>query len=104
MNYGSRVGREHRSSLVEDGERIEASFGQALLRSGVGSAFLLTLHELQDASDLLCLGVYIPHSAPMAAEIELLARDQATKEIQSRLAQQALQITDDSKTTLGVGQ
>jgi hypothetical protein len=40
----------------------------------------------------------------MAVEIELLARDQATKEIQSRLAQQALQITDDSKTTLGVGQ
>jgi hypothetical protein len=50
--YGSRVGQEPRSSLVEEGERIEPPFGQALLRSGVGGAFLLTLHELQDISSI----------------------------------------------------
>jgi hypothetical protein len=85
VNYGSRVGREPWSSLVEDGERIEAPFGQALLRSEEGGAFLLTLHELQDVGGLLCMGVYIPSSVPMAGEIELLARQRVMEEIQSRL-------------------
>src|ERR671912_729998 len=85
MYYGSRVGQEPRSSLVEEGERIEAPFGQALLRSGVGGAFLLTLHELQDISGLLCMGVYIPPSVPTPAEIELLARPEAMEQIQARL-------------------
>ena len=85
MYYVSRTGQEPWSSLVEDGERIEAPFGQALLRSGVGGAFLLNLHELQDISDLLCMGVYIPPSVNTAAEIELLASHPAMEEIQSRI-------------------
>jgi hypothetical protein len=85
MNYESRPGREPRLSLVEDGERIEAPFGQALLRSGVGGAFLLTLYELQDRSGLFCMGDYIPPSVPMAAEIELLVGHQIMEENKSRL-------------------
>jgi hypothetical protein len=84
--YGSRrVGQEPRSSLIEEGERIEAPFGQALMRSGEGGAYLLTLHELQDLSGLFCIGDYIPPSVPTVAEIELLARHSAMEETQSRL-------------------
>ncbi len=85
MNYGSRVGWEPQTSLVGDEERIEAPFGQALLRSGLGGAFLLTLHELQDTNSLFFRGDYLPLSIPMAAGIELLIRHRAIEGIRSRL-------------------